>query len=97
MHVLALSVELHLPECRSLKAKRAVIKPIIDGARRRYGVAIAETAHQNSWQRAQIAAAAVAGSTAHVTDVIDEVERFIWSFPDAHVMSSDRYWLETDR
>ncbi len=39
MHVLALAVELHLPECRSLKAKRSVLKPITEGARRRYNVA----------------------------------------------------------
>jgi uncharacterized protein YlxP (DUF503 family) len=96
MHVLALSVELHLPECRSLKAKRATLKPIIEGARRRYGVAIAETAHQNTWQRSQVAAAVVSGSASHATEVIDEVERFIWSCPDAHVLSTDRYWLEAD-
>ena len=96
MHVLALRVELHLPECRSLKAKRAVLKPIVDGSRRRFSVAVAETGHQNSWQRAQIAVAAVSGRASHATEVIDEVERFIWSFPDAHVMSADRYWLEVD-
>ena len=96
MHVLALRVELHLPECRSLKAKRAVLKPIVDGSRRRFGVAVAETAHQNTWQRAQVGAAAVSSSATHATEVIDEVERFIWSFPDAHVLSTDRYWLETD-
>jgi uncharacterized protein YlxP (DUF503 family) len=96
MHVLALSVELHLPECRSLKAKRATLKPIIEGARRRYGVAVAETAHQNTWQRSQVAVAVVSGSASHATEVMDEVERYIWSCPDAHVLSTDRYWLEAD-
>ena len=79
-----------------MKAKRAVLKPMIDGSRRRFSVAIAETAHQNTWQRAQVAAVAVSSSATHVTEVIDEVERFIWSSPDAHVMSADRYWLEAD-
>ena len=31
-----------------------------------------------------------------VQDVIDEVERFIWSFPNVHVLSTTRSWMETD-
>lgn len=97
LHVLALSVEVHLPECRSLKAKRAELRPVLDGLRRRHSVAAAEVGHQDSWQRAGIGVAAVGSSPAHVTDVIDEAERFIWSFPGLQVLESDRHWLELDR
>ncbi len=96
MHVLALSVELHLSECRSLKAKRSVLKPVVEGARRRFGVAVAETDHQNTWQRATIGVAAVSGTASHAQELIDEVERFIWSFPDLHVLSATRTWMEFD-
>ncbi len=96
MHVLALAVELHLPECRSLKAKRSVLKPVTEGARRRFGVAVAETGHQNTWQRAAVGVAAVGATAAHTQDVIDEVERFIWSFPNVHVLSATRSWMEID-
>ena len=96
MHVLALAVELHLPECRSLKAKRSVLKPITEGARRRFGVAVAETDHQNTWQRASVGVAAVGATASHAQDVIDEVERFIWSFPTVHVLSTNRSWMEID-
>lgn len=96
MHVLALAVELHLPDCRSLKAKRSVLKPITEGARRRFNVAVAETDHQNTWQRATVGIVAVGASPAHVQDVIDEVERFVWSFPNVHVLSTTRSWMETD-
>lgn len=96
MHVLALAVELHLPECRSLKAKRSVLKPITEGARRRFNVAVAETDHQNTWQRAAVGIVAVGASPAHVQDVIDEVERFVWSFPNVHVLSTTRFWMEID-
>lgn len=94
MHVLALAVELHLPECRSLKAKRSVLKPVIEGSRRRFAVAVAETDHQNTWQRATVGVVAVAGTARHAEEVIDEVERFIWSFPTLHVLSSSRTWME---
>ncbi|MBL8776209.1 MAG: DUF503 domain-containing protein [Acidimicrobiales bacterium] len=96
MHVLALAVELHLPECRSLKAKRSVLKPVTEGARRRYNVAVAETDHQNTWQRAAIGVAAVSATPHHAEEVIDEVERFIWSFPNVQVLSATRSWMEID-
>jgi uncharacterized protein YlxP (DUF503 family) len=96
MFVLALSVELHLPECRSLKAKRSVLKPVTEGARRRYNVAVAETDHQNTWQRAAIGVAAVSATAHHAEEVVDEVERFIWSFPNLQVLSAARSWMEID-
>lgn len=96
MFVLALSVELHLPECRSLKAKRSVLKPVTEGARRRYNVAVAETDHQNSWQRAAIGVAAVSATAHHAEEVVDAVERFIWSFPNLQVLSAARSWMEID-
>lgn len=96
MHVLAMQVDLHLGECRSLKAKRAVLKPITEGAKRRFGVACAEVDGENTWQRASIGIAAVSNSAHHVAEVMDEVERFIWSTPGIQVLRADRYWLEQE-
>ncbi len=96
MYVLALSVELHLPECRSLKAKRSVLRPVLEGARRRYSVAAAEVAHQDKWQRSELGIAAVAASERHATDIIDEVERHVWSFPNLQVVGVSRHWLELE-
>jgi uncharacterized protein YlxP (DUF503 family) len=96
VHVLALSVELHLPQCRSLKDKRAVVKSMTEGARKRYAVAAAETDHQDTWQRAQLGFACVSGSTTHADEVIDEVERFVWSFTEADVVEVGRTWMEVD-
>lgn len=90
-------VDLHLGESRSLKAKRAALKPIIEGARRRYGVAIAEVDHEDTWQRTSIGVAVVSNSPHHATEVVDEVERFIWSVPDVQVLGVERHWLEVDR
>lgn len=96
MHVLALSVELRLPQCRSLKDKRAVLRAILDGLRHRHQVAVAETAFQNQWQRSEIGAAVVSSSVAHCEERMDEVERFVWSRPDVEVTSTGRHWLEVD-
>lgn len=94
MFVLALRVDLHLPACRSLKDRRQVITPILDGARRRYGVSAAEVDHHDKWQRAALGFAVVSGRAGHASDVIDEVERFVWSFADIEVAAADRAWLE---
>jgi len=96
MHVLAMAIDLHLPVCRSLKEKRAVLRPVVDGIRNRFAVAVAETDHQDLLQRAEIGVATVSSSAKVATEVVDEVERFVWSFPELDVLSMHRYWLEED-
>jgi uncharacterized protein YlxP (DUF503 family) len=96
MHVAALELDLHVPEARSLKAKRAAVKPIVETVRRRFSVAVAEVGHHDQWQRARIGVAAVAGTAGHVTDVLDEVERYVWAQPGVEVLSATRSWLEVD-
>ena len=94
MHVLALAVELHIPTCHSLQEKRAVLRPLLDGLRNRHPVAVAEVGYQDSWQRSRIGLAAVSGSATLVAQIIDDAERFIWSFPEFDVINADRSWLE---
>jgi uncharacterized protein YlxP (DUF503 family) len=96
MFVAAVRFELFIPECHSLKQKRAVVRPIVEGLRRRYQVASAEVGALDKWQRATIGVAVVGGTESHVHDVLGEVERFVWSFPDVQVLSSNRSWLEED-
>lgn len=93
-HVLALTLDLRLPSCHSLKDKRAIVKTIIEGARRRYQVAAAEIDHQDKWQRAGLGFASVSSSRGQVDEVVDQVERFVWSFPEVEVLTADRAWLE---
>jgi uncharacterized protein YlxP (DUF503 family) len=92
--VLAVEADLHINESRSLKAKRQVIRPIVEGARHRFGVSAAEVGYQDQWQRALLGFAVVAGTVSHAEEVIDAVDRFVWSRPDIEVLSMDRKWLE---
>ena len=92
LHAAALSVELHLPQARSLKDKRAVLRPLIEGCRRRYGVAVAEVGNQDLWQRAGVAVATVSSTPRQVAEVLDACERFVWSFPEVEVISCERHW-----
>ena len=59
VYAAAVRFDLHVPQSRSLKAKRAAIRPIVDGLRHRFRVSVAEVDHQDQWQRAAIAVAVV--------------------------------------
>lgn len=89
-----LLVELHIPTARSLKEKRAAIRPILDVARTRYRVAISEVGYQDLHQRAMLEVAAVASAQHVVTETLDAVERLIWSMAAAEVVATSRRWLE---
>jgi uncharacterized protein len=94
MYVLACEVELHIGESHSLKDKRQVVRPVLDGARRRFGVSASEIGFQDQWQRALLGFAVVASSVSQATGIMDEVDRFVWSHPELEVLSTDRRWLE---
>ena len=71
--------DLHLPGCLSLKDKRGVLKPLTNGLRRTLNVSVAETGHQELWQRAELGVVAISTTTEHVEQVLataaDEIDR----------------------
>jgi uncharacterized protein YlxP (DUF503 family) len=78
MTVALLTLELFLPDSRSLKDKRMVLRRLKDrlGA---LNVSVAEVAHQDVWQRAGLAVATVASADAAaeqtLTAAMDLIER----------------------
>jgi uncharacterized protein YlxP (DUF503 family) len=79
-----------------LKAKRSVVRHLIEASRQRFGVSASEVAHHDLWQRAGLGFSVVAPSAAHTQKLLDPVERFVCSHPEIEVISIDRQWLETD-
>lgn len=96
MVVGALEMELHIGASRSLKAKRAVVRHLVETARRRFGVSGSEVEHHDRWQLAGLGFCVVAPDAARVGEVLDRVERFVWSHPEVEVTRTTRHWLETD-
>lgn len=78
MIVALLRVELHVPEARSLKEKRMVLRSLKDRLKK-FNVAVAEVEHQDLWQRAELAIVTVATSAdaadRQLATVADEIER----------------------
>ena len=87
-------LELHIPASRSLKEKRAVLRPIVEGLRHRFQISVAEVDYQDKWQRALIGMAVVSHSYSHAVDVLDNVERWVWSKPEVEVTRFEREWLD---
>jgi uncharacterized protein YlxP (DUF503 family) len=76
-----LTLEIHIPDARSLKDKRQVLRSLKDRLRRRFNVAVAELDHQDTWQRSQIGVVSLSNDEAHLTQslqaIFDEAERLL--------------------
>ncbi len=68
-------LQIRIAESRSLKDKRRVIRSLKDRLRKHHNVAVAEVAHQSSWQDATVVVATVSSAPGHAERVIDAVGR----------------------
>lgn len=68
---------LHLEGCHSLKEKRSVLKPLTAALRRSFNVSVAETDHQDAWQRAEIACAAIGTDRRVVEETLRSADRVV--------------------
>ena len=80
------TVELHLPDIGSLKAKRQVLKGLKEKVKIRFGVSIAEVDHHDAWQRATLAVACVSHDSRHANEVVDKAMDFIEANIEGHVI-----------
>jgi uncharacterized protein YlxP (DUF503 family) len=96
MHAVAVRFELFIPESRSLKAKRAVLRPIVDGLRHRLHVSVAEVDHQDTWQRAAIAVALVAPTDGRLREILATVERQVAHAPGVELLDIETVWLDEE-
>jgi len=85
MVVAVMRLTLRIPENRSLKGKRKVLRQVIDRTRGRFAVAIAETAHQDDYQQAELGLACVGSDGRVCNSVLDRAADYIESIGSALV------------
>ncbi len=68
-----LTLEIHIPDARSLKDKRQVIRSLKDRLRGQFNVAVAELDHQELWQRAVVGVVSLSGDAAHLEQSLQAV------------------------
>jgi hypothetical protein len=82
--------ELEVFGCQSLKEKRSVVRSLKERMRNKFNVAVAETGHQNLWQRAELTACTVCTDKRQADSSLDSFDRFIASDPRARVIRAQR-------
>ena len=76
-----LTLEIYIPDARSLKDKRQILRSLKDKLRHNFNVAVAELDHQELWQRAVVGVVSISNDDRHLEQsmraVADESERLL--------------------
>ena len=90
MPVGLLTLELHIPEARSLKEKRQVLRSLKDRLRGQFNVAVSELEHHEVWQRSVIGIVTLSNEAGHVEEslqhVLAEADRLLGPFLVSHAV-----------
>lgn len=68
-----LTLEIHIPDARSLKDKRQVLRSLKDRLRGHFNVAVAELDHQDTWQRSVIGVVTLSSNERHLQESLQIV------------------------
>ncbi|HMD31962.1 MAG TPA: DUF503 domain-containing protein [Candidatus Acidoferrales bacterium] len=68
-----LTLEIYIPDARSLKDKRSVLRSLKDRLRGKFNVAVAELDHQDTWQRSVVGVVAISADHRHLEDSLEKV------------------------
>jgi uncharacterized protein YlxP (DUF503 family) len=88
--------EMHLPAVRSLKAKRRIVKSLIERMHARFRVSIAETDFHDMHQRAQISIAAVTAAPSRLEQMLADLREMAECAEDSIVVRWDVEWVEAE-
>ena len=77
MHVVALTLELHLPGCTSLKEKRGRLKPLLAALHRQFNVTAAEIDHHDAHKSAVIACVVVSNNARHGEQLLSGIPGWV--------------------
>jgi uncharacterized protein len=89
-----LTLELRIEDSHSLKDKRHVVQSLKERLRQKFNVAVAEIDHQDTWQRATLAAVTVASDHTHAERVLQSVEDAAAALAGGALVSSNVEWIE---
>jgi uncharacterized protein YlxP (DUF503 family) len=82
-------IELRIPEIGSLKAKRSIVRKVVERTAKRFTVAVAEVGDQDIHRRAVVGVAVVSASSSHANTMIDHIVSFISGIGEAIVERRD--------
>lgn len=89
-----LRIVLAIPEARSLKDKRSVVRRVLDRARAKYNVAAAETGMLDAHRRAELGFTLVSNDRRHMQSMLDHLSAFVSGVSEA-IVESRSFAIET--
>jgi uncharacterized protein YlxP (DUF503 family) len=87
-------IDFRLHGCRSLKEKRQRLKGIRERFGRAHNVAVSESGHSDTLQRAEYVFVAVAASPDVVERTLMDIELTVQTTVDAELIAVHREWLD---
>jgi hypothetical protein len=89
MHIAALSIELRLPGCHTLKEKRSALKSLLAALHREFNLSAAELDHLDDPRSSIVACVVVSNDAAHAQRVLAHLPDWIEGRrPDLQVVDS---------
>ena len=79
-------ISLSLPGVSSLKAKRSIVRKVLDRTANRFNVAVAEVGHQDVHRQAVLGFAVVSGDRRHANSMLDAIASFVEGVGEAVVV-----------
>ena len=80
------TIEIHVPDSGSLKAKRPSLRSLKDRMRNKFNVSVAEVDNNDLWQKASLAVAAVSNDKSHLNQTLDHVLNMVRSVPEISLL-----------
>ena len=79
-------ISLSLPGVTSLKAKRSIVRKVLDRVANRFNVAAAEVGQQDAHRQAVLGFAVVSGDRRHANSMLDSIASFVEESAEAVVV-----------
>lgn len=93
MHIGLLQVHVYIPTAGSLKDKRHVLRSIKQRLRNSFNVSVAETGHQDLWQRSDLALVMVATDREHIRETFSNAVRLILNKENVEILEESLEYL----
>lgn len=88
-----ISWELEIIGAHSLKEKRSVVKSLKARLHNEFNVSVAETAHQDVWQRCELTACVVGGTRVHAEEVMQSADGLVAKEYRARIIGTQRSYV----
>lgn len=86
-------IKLFIPECRSLKEKRAVVRKVTGRVRNTFNVSMAEVGDNDNWKRCTLGFAVVGNDRGHIDSTMSNIMNYMDDLRLAEIVDAKKELL----